>query len=85
MPYRHTILALSLVGMFAQLGIVAGPRRKNRDSSFAHPLWMDVPSRKRPAFAGMTEVVQTSLVASPVLRRVESQYTTAPFDTLKLG
>ena len=37
-----------------------GIRSKRLRIPVAPPLWMDVPSRKRPAFAGMTKVLQWS-------------------------
>ena len=46
---------------FAKLVKSLGIGSKRLRIPVAPPLWMDVPSRKRPAFAGMTEVLQRSL------------------------
>ena len=47
-------------GMFAQLPRRAFEWGRYRRRPVARPLLMDVPSRERPAFAGMTMVVQTT-------------------------
>ena len=43
------------------------------------PLWMDVPSRKRPAFAGMTLIAVSSFATTP--NNVRSGWTSAPLDS----
>ena len=51
----------TLSAKFAQLPQVTANADSRSRSPLPPPLWMDVPSRKRPAFAGMTGVVHTSL------------------------
>ena len=53
---------------FAQFVKLLRLWQKRRRVSVASPLWVHVPSRKRPVFAGMTWVVRWSLTGEVCVR-----------------